>query len=229
MSEESGNVSKTHTDYLHNKKFPEQSRIHGNRYSVLTNKATGALARPFVTHHNALDIDVYLRIAPETYLKRAIAGGFDRVYEFARSFRNEGMDASHLPDFTLLEYYCAYWNYIDNMNFTEALFKELLMKLNGSLKLTYEGTEISFEGQWPRFSFRELILRDCGIDIDKFATRDELMAEIKRQGIKFETDVDVARAGRGTLIDLLYKKVSRPALINPVFITHHPLTSPSGP
>ncbi|NLG17847.1 MAG: lysine--tRNA ligase [Fibrobacter sp.] len=190
---------------------------------VLTNKATGALARPFATHHNALDIDVYLRIAPETYLKRAIAGGFDRVYEFARSFRNEGMDASHLPDFTLLEYYCAYWNYVDNMNFTEALFKELLMKLNGSLKLTYEGTDISFEGEWPRYSFRELILRDCGIDIDKYATREDLMSEIKRQGIRFETDVDVAKAGRGTLIDLLYKKVSRPQLINPVFITHHPL------
>ncbi|NLP01420.1 MAG: lysine--tRNA ligase, partial [Fibrobacter sp.] len=224
MSEESRERFKKRTqiisiirNFLNNHGFTEIDT------PVLTNKATGALARPFVTHHNALDIDVYLRIAPETYLKRAIAGGFDRVYEFARSFRNEGMDASHLPDFTLLEYYCAYWNYIDNMNFTEALFKELLMKLNGSLKLTYEGTEISFEGQWPRFSFRELILRDCGIDIDKFATRDELMAEIKRQGIKFETDVDVARAGRGTLIDLLYKKVSRPALINPVFITHHPL------
>ncbi|GAG10874.1 unnamed protein product, partial [marine sediment metagenome] len=90
---------------------------------VLTNKASGALARPFTTHNNALDIDVYLRIAPETYLKRAIAGGFERVYEFARSFRNEGVDASHLPDFTLLEYYCAYWNYEDNMNFTEKLMK----------------------------------------------------------------------------------------------------------
>lgn len=190
---------------------------------VLTNKATGALARPFVTHHNALDIDIYLRIAPETYLKRAIAGGFDRVYEFARSFRNEGMDASHLPDFTLLEYYCAYWNYVDNMNFTEKLFKHLLSTVNGSLKLTYEGTEIDFEGEWPRYSFRELILKDCGLDINKFETREALMAEIKNQGIHFDTDVDVAKAGRGTLIDLLYKKVSRPQLVNPTFITHHPL------
>lgn len=190
---------------------------------VLTNKATGALARPFKTHHNALDIDIYLRIAPETYLKRAIAGGFDRVYEFARSFRNEGMDASHLPDFTLLEYYASYWNYVDNMNFTEELFKHLLNKVNGSLKLTYQGTEISFEGQWPRYSFRELILKDCGIDIDAFKTKEELMKEIDRQGIRFETDVEIASAGRGTLIDLLYKKVSRPQLINPTFITHHPL------
>jgi lysyl-tRNA synthetase class 2 len=190
---------------------------------VLTNKATGALARPFVTHHNALDIDIYLRIAPETYLKRAIAGGFDRVYEFARSFRNEGMDASHLPDFTLLEYYCAYWNYVDNMNFTEKLFKHLLSTVNGSLKLTYDGTEIDFDGEWPRYSFRELILKDCGLDINKYETREALMAEIKNKGIHFETDVDVAKAGRGTLIDLLYKKVSRPQLVNPTFITHHPL------
>jgi lysyl-tRNA synthetase class 2 len=190
---------------------------------VLTNKATGALARPFKTHHNALDIDIYLRIAPETYLKRAIAGGFDRVYEFARSFRNEGMDASHLPDFTLLEYYASYWNYVDNMNFTEDLFKHLLTKVNGSLQLTYQGTEISFDGQWPRYSFRELILKDCGIDIDAFATKEELMKEIDRKGIRFETDVEIASAGRGTLIDLLYKKVSRPQLINPTFITHHPL------
>jgi len=190
---------------------------------VLTNKATGALARPFKTHHNALDIDIYLRIAPETYLKRAIAGGFDRVYEFARSFRNEGMDASHLPDFTLLEYYASYWNYVDNMNFTEDLFKNLLTKVNGSLQLTYQGTEISFEGKWPRYSFRELILKDCGIDIDAFSTKEELMKEIDRRGIRFETDVEIASAGRGTLIDLLYKKVSRPQLINPTFITHHPL------
>ncbi|GBU21599.1 lysyl-tRNA synthetase [Fibrobacteres bacterium R8-0-B4] len=190
---------------------------------ALTNKATGALARPFVTHNNALGIDVYLRIAPETYLKRAIAGGFDRVYEFARSFRNEGVDASHLPDFTLLEYYAAYWNYVDNMEFTEKLMKHLLTEIKGSLKLTYENTEIDFGGDWPRISFRDLILRDCGIDIDKFATKEELQKELDNRGMKFETDVNVAKAGRGTLIDLLYKKVSRPALINPIFITHHPL------
>jgi lysyl-tRNA synthetase class 2 len=190
---------------------------------VLTNKATGALARPFVTHNNALSIDVFLRIAPETYLKRAIAGGFDRVYEFARSFRNEGVDASHLPDFTLLEYYAAYWNYEDNMAFTEKLVKNLMMAVKGALKLTYDNTEIDFDGDWPRISFRDLILRDSGIDIDKFATKEELQKELDDRGIKFETDVNVAKAGRGTLIDLLYKKVSRPALINPTFITHHPL------
>lgn len=190
---------------------------------VLTNKACGALARPFITHHNALDIDIYLRIAPETYLKRAIAGGFERVYEFARSFRNEGIDASHLPDFTLLEYYVAYWNYEDNMAFTEKLMKHVLMEIHGGLELTYENTKISFDGQWPRISFRDLVLKDCGIDIDLFPTRDGLLDEIKRNGIAFEDDVDVKKAGRATLIDLLYKKVSRPKLIDPIFVTHHPV------
>lgn len=210
-------IIKTIRDFLDSNGFTEIDT------PVLTNKATGALARPFVTHHNALDIDIYLRIAPETYLKRAIAGGFDRVYEFARSFRNEGIDASHLPDFTLLEYYCSYWNYIDNMNFTEKLFKLLLETINGSLELTYEGTKIDFSGNWPRVSFRDLLIRDCGVDIDLFATKEALMKEIDAKGIRFDTDVEIAKAGRGTLIDLLYKKVSRPQLINPIFITHHPL------
>ena len=204
-------------DFLDNNDFMEIDT------PVLTNKASGALARPFVTHNNALDIDVFLRIAPETYLKRAIAGGFDRVYEFARSFRNEGVDASHLPDFTLLEYYCAYWNYVDNMNFTQKLLKHLLLQVHGSLELNFQGTAISFDGEWPRISFRDLILKDCGIDIDKFTDRDELMKEVDSKGIRFETDVNISKAGRGTLIDLLYKKVSRPALVNPVFITHHPI------
>jgi len=190
---------------------------------VLTNKACGALARPFITHHNALDIDIYLRIAPETYLKRAIAGGFERVYEFARCFRNEGIDASHLPDFTLLEVYAAYWNYEDNMNFTEKLLKHLITKICGSLTIKYEETEICFDGTWPRISFRDLLLRDCGIDINLYTTKDELLAEIRNKGIKFDDDVDLKTMGRGTLIDVLYKKVSRPALVNPIFVTHHPL------
>jgi len=210
-------IIKTIRNYLDDNGFMEIDT------PVLTNKASGALARPFVTHHNALDIDIYLRIAPETYLKRAIAGGFDRVYEFARSFRNEGMDASHLPDFTLLEYYCAYWNYVDNMNFTEALFKHLLQTVNGSLSVTYDTTEINFDGDWPRVSFRELLLNDCSIDIDTCPTRESLMDAIREKNIQLDTDVDIGKAGRGTLIDLLYKKVSRPQLVNPTFITHHPL------
>ncbi|MDG5815748.1 lysine--tRNA ligase [Chitinispirillales bacterium ANBcel5] len=224
MNEESRERFKKRTHIIRTiRTFLDENEFFEIDTPVLTNKASGALARPFITHNNALDIDVYLRIAPETYLKRAIAGGFDRVYEFARSFRNEGVDASHLPDFTLLEYYCAYWNYVDNMNFTEKLIKHLLNSVMGTLEITYEDRQISFDGTWPRVSFRDLILNDCGIDIDQFATKEDLHQEIERQGITLETDVDISKAGRGTLIDLLYKKVSRPKLINPVFITHHPL------
>lgn len=190
---------------------------------VLINKASGAMARPFITHNNALDIDVYLRIAPETYLKRAVAGGFEKVYEFARSFRNEGIDASHLPDFTMLEYYCAYWNYEDNMNFTQKLMKHLLQEVNGSLEIVHKGKKVNFDGEWPRISFRDLILRDCSIDIDTCGTREALLAQINSRGITFEDEIDVKKAGRGTLIDLLYKKVSRPLIVDPVFIIHHPI------
>jgi lysyl-tRNA synthetase class 2 len=190
---------------------------------ILTNKATGALARPFQTHYNALDTDVYLRIAPETYLKRAISAGFDKVYEFARSFRNEGVDASHLPDFTLLEYYCAYWNYQDNMDFTQRLLKQLLREVNGSLELEYGERTISFEGTWPRISFRDAILEECGIDIDRCPTKEVLAEAIREKNIEFDDAVEVKNASRGTLADLLYKKVSRPKMIDPVFITNHPL------
>jgi len=190
---------------------------------VLSNKASGALARPFVTHNHALDIDVYLRIAPETYLKRAIAGGFNKVYEFARSFRNEGVDASHLPDFTLLEAYCAYWNYSDNMRFTATLIKHLLRQVTGGLSITCQGTEISFDGEWPAIGLRDLILKDSEIDIDSYPTKESLVSAIEQKAIALESETDLKKVSRGTLIDLLYKKVSRPKIVNPIFITHHPL------
>ncbi|HNX60449.1 MAG TPA: lysine--tRNA ligase, partial [Spirochaetota bacterium] len=208
---------KTIRNYLDNEDFFEVDT------PVLLNKASGALATPFATHHNALDIDIFLRIAPETYLKRAIAGGFERVYEFARCFRNEGMDPSHLPDFTMLEYYCAYWNYEDNMNFTERLLKHAIKTVTGSDTITYAGTEISFAGDWPRVSFRELILKDCGIDIDALKTREELVAEINKRGIVLDAPIDLKKCGRGTVIDLLYKKVSRPKIKNPTFLIKHPV------
>jgi lysyl-tRNA synthetase class 2 len=109
------------------------------------------------------------------------------------------------------------------MNFTEKLLKHLLQSVNNGLELTYDTTTIDFSGDWPRISFRELLIRDCGIDIDAFPDRDSLAAEVASKGIRFDADVDIKKTGRGTLIDLLYKKVSRPQLIKPIFITHHPL------
>ncbi len=189
---------------------------------VLQAKPSGALAKPFKTHHNALDVDLFMRIAPETYLKRCIAGGFEKVFEFARCFRNEGMDPSHLQEFTLLEFYSAYWNYEDSMDFTERLIKHILMEVNGSLTLQYGGKTIDFSGEWPRYSFRQLILEHAGIDIDQCKDRDSLVNAIKSKNITLE-DVDFNRIGRGNLIDQLYKKVARPGMIKPQFLIHHPI------
>ena len=204
-------------DYLNHHKFIEIDT------PVLINKASGALAKPFKTHNNALDIDVYLRIAPETYLKRAIAGGYNRVYEFARCFRNEGIDPSHLPDFTMLEYYAAYWNYEDNMAFTENLIKHAVKTTIDGLQFTYQGTAIDLDGPWERKSFRELIRQDCGIDLVQSNEKDQLVAAIEANGIALDRDIKDRSIGYGTLVDLLYKKVSRPKLINPTFLTEHPI------
>lgn len=189
---------------------------------VLIDKPSGATARPFLSHHNALDIDVYLRIAPETYLKRAIVGGFTKVFEFARCFRNEGIDTTHLQDFTMLEGYCAYFNYKDNMAFLQAMLSHVVTKLFGRPELIIGDKVINFAGEWPVISFRELLLKDCGIDISLYESADCLLKEIKAHNISLESDTELSLLGRGNLIDLLYKKVSRPKLISPTFLIEHP-------
>lgn len=190
---------------------------------VLQNTASGATAKPFITHHNALDMDVYLRISPELTLKKLIIGGFSNVYEIARDFRNEGMDANHLQDFTMVEGYSAYWCYKDNMKFLKEMVTYILDKLyDGNLHIKIGEQEIDFGGEWPVVSFRDLILKDCGIDIDKFTTAESLLAEIKAQDIKLEAE-NLESLGRGNLIDQLYKKVSRPKIINPTYLVAHPI------
>lgn len=189
---------------------------------VLLDKPSGATARPFISHHHALNMDVYLRIAPETYLKRAIVGGFTKVFEFARCFRNEGIDSSHLQDFTMLECYCAYYNYKDNMVFLQNMLCSVVKKLFGKTKLKIEGTTVDFAGKWSIVTFRELILRDSGIDIEQYQTSEELLNAIKAKNIKLESETEISLLGLGNLIDLLYKKVSRPKLISPTFLVEHP-------
>lgn len=191
---------------------------------VLSHKASGATAKPFSTHHNALDIDVFLRIAPELYLKRCVAGGLERVYEFAKCFRNEGMDPSHLQEFLMLEYYAAYWNYEDNMDFTEELFVKVLKDVFGTLEIEclsrdLKTKKIDFTPPWPRKEFVKLIEKDSGINILKFKNADELRKEIKKKKIQID---DIDKLGYGNLADSLYKKVSRSKLIKPTFIIKHP-------
>jgi lysyl-tRNA synthetase class 2 len=187
---------------------------------VLMTKASGALARPFVTHHNSLDMQCFLRIAPETYLKRLIVGGFERVYEFARCFRNEGMDPSHLQDFTMLEYYVAYWSYEENMDFTQRVLSELVERCFGSLEAARLATGIDWGGEWPRIGVGELIERESGIRISDHETADSLRAVVAGAGLGLE---GVEKLGRGALIDQLYKKVGRRSLVEPTFLVRHPI------
>jgi lysyl-tRNA synthetase, class II len=187
---------------------------------ILCNQASGALARPFISHHNAMDMEVVLRIAPETYLKRLVVGGYDRVYELARCFRNEGMDPSHLQDFTMLEFYAAYWNYEDNMAFTEALIRHVIQEATGGLTVKRGERAIDFSQPFPRVRMRDAILQASGIDIDAHPDAASL-----RQAIFATKKVELENpdAGRGSLIDQLYKKTARPSLIQPTFIVRHPI------
>lgn len=193
---------------------------------VLATKASGAIAKPFTTHHNALDIDLFLRIAPETYLKRAIVGGFERVYEFARCFRNEGIDPSHLQEFTMLEFYEAYSNFEDLMKMTESMLAEMTQKVFGTAKFEIKNREgvnelIDFTPPYPRATIRDLIEKACGIDIAKIDTAEELIKEIKNKKIKL--DASLGKMGRGNIIDVLYKKVARPKIKGPLFLINHPI------
>lgn len=190
---------------------------------VLNNKPSGALARPFVTYHNALDQQVYLRIAPETYLKRAVIGGFNKVFEFARCFRNEGMDSTHLQDFTMLECYCSYYNYKDNMIFVENMLKSTIEKLFGTLVITIGDKVIDLSKKWETISFREVIKKYADIDIEEYNTKEKLLGIIKEKGIVLESETDINLLGFGNLVDLLYKKIGRPHLIEPVFLVEHPI------
>ncbi|MDP7247606.1 MAG: lysine--tRNA ligase [Candidatus Peribacteraceae bacterium] len=194
---------------------------------TLTNTASGALATPFVTHHKAYDMDVFLRIAAgETFQKECLVGGFDKTFEVARCFRNEGLDPSHLQDFTMVEHYSAYWDYEDNMKFTEKMLSTLVKDLMDSTKIKIPDrdgklVEVDFKPPWPRVSIAEVIKRDCGIDINSTKTADELRSAIKNKKIRLE--VDIESLGLGNLIDQLYKKVSRPKINQPTFLTNHPV------
>jgi lysyl-tRNA synthetase class 2 len=193
---------------------------------ILCTKASGALARPFTTHHNALDIDLTLRIAPETYLKRLVVGGYEKVYEFARCFRNEGMDPSHLQDFTMLEYYVAYWNFEDNMRFTQELIQRAVMECSGTLKFTragYQGkgtVEIDLAGEWPRLRIVDLIREKTGLDVRETRDPAALRQWIREHG---HADDDIQKMAYASLVDHIYKKTVRPSLVQPCFVIGHPI------
>ncbi|MGI5245392.1 lysine--tRNA ligase [Dactylosporangium sp. CA-139066] len=187
---------------------------------ILQDAASGAAARPFITHHNALDEDLYLRIAPETYLKRAVAGGMERVYEIGKLFRNEGTDASHLQEFTSLEWYAAYWDYRDNMRVIREMIITVMTKALGSTKVTYQDVELDFGADWPEIDYREAVLERTGIDLTQIQ---ELPSLRERVAAVFPGSDMVEAPSYAGLVDLLYKRTVRPRLIQPCFLLHHPV------
>ena len=190
---------------------------------ILNNKPSGATAKPFITHHNALDIDLYLRIAPETYLKRAVVGGFTKVFEIARCFRNEGMDTTHLQDFTMIEGYGAYLNYKDNMKFLQNMLQSIIKDLFGTLEIKVGDRLVDLSGTWPVVSFRDLILQYSNIDIKVYNTKESLLNKIKEDKIEIDSETPLENLGYGNLVDQLYKKVARPNVIGPIYLTEHPI------
>jgi len=210
------NSNKALREFLETKGFMETLT------PAMATVASGALATPFVSHHNALDVDVVMRIAPETYLKRLLVGGFTKVYEFARCFRNEGVSVEHLQDFTMIEAYAAYWNYKDNMDFIREMIIYAAKKALGTTELTFRGHTFDLETDWTVLTFRDAVKQGCGIDIDEYPTADELLAAIKKEKIDLEHEKPET-LGRGNLIDILYKRVSRPSIINPTFLVEHPI------
>ena len=184
---------------------------------VLQTIPGGANAKPFKTHLNTLDIDLYLRIAPELYLKRLLVAGFERVFEFARNFRNEGMDREHNPEFTMLEFYAAYWDYEKLTDFLEKLLEHVIKGNFGGTKIRYQGKEIDFKGPFERVTFNDLFKKYSGLDYDQ-SDESDLKEKAKELDITIEKSMT-----KGNIGDEIYKKVARPNILTPTFVINHPL------
>jgi lysyl-tRNA synthetase class 2 len=176
----------------------------------------GATAKPFLTHFNAYDLDVFLRIAPELFLKKLLVGGFEKVYEIGKCFRNEGADKQHNPDFTMLEFYWAYADYKQLMKLTEELVVAVLQKALGKTTITYQGQELDFKAPWPRVEYVELLKKYAKVDYWA-QNRDGLAKKAAELGV--ETGKS---AGKAEIADEIYKKFCRPNIIQPTFIIHYP-------
>ena len=187
---------------------------------MLNTISGGATAKPFITHHNALDMDMYLRIATELNLKRLIVGGYDKVYEIGRIFRNEGMDIRHNPEFTSIELYEAYSDYNDMMNIVEELFSKVSLKVLGTTKVNYQGQDIDLAPGWKRISMIDSIKEVTGIDFNEINTDEEAVALAKERGIE---SPDVTKETRGDVISLFFDEYVEKTLKQPTFIYDYPI------
>jgi len=210
--------------------FVKRARIIGKMREILNNKEFievetpvlqplygGAFARPFKTYYNELDRDYFLRISDELYLKRLIIGGFERVYEICKDFRNEGIDRSHNPEFTMLEAYQAYADYNDMMDLTEELVTGIAEEINGTLNITFQGKEINLKRPWKRIGFYEGIQQETGKDVSGMS-RDEVYTFAREHGIDVDDD-----AGKGKIMDEIFGEMIQPKLMQPTFVLDYPL------
>jgi lysyl-tRNA synthetase class 2 len=189
--------------------------------------AGGATARPFVTHHNALDLDLYLRVAPELYLKRLLVGGLHRVYEINRNFRNEGISTQHNPEFTMLEFYWAYADYEDLMALTEEMLSGLAREVLGTTKLEWKGASIDLEPPWPRYPMKQAIADLGGVEADRLETAKGVAEALTERGVELPAAGPGREAGAGRaygyLLMALFEETVEEHLLGPVFITEHPV------
>ena len=186
---------------------------------MLTTVATGDAARPFITHHNTLNLDMYLRIAPELNLKRLIVGGFDKVFEIGKNFRNEGMDIKHNPEFTNMEFYAAYEDYNDMMDTAERLISSVAEKVLGTTKIIYQGTEIDLTPNWRRITMIDAIKEACGVDFNTIKTDEEARNIAKEKGVEYEE----IKNTRGHIINEFFETFVEDTLIQPTFIMDYPV------
>lgn len=205
-------IIRTMRNYLESKGFLEVET------PTLHTIAGGAAARPFITHHNTLDIDLYLRIALELPLKRLIVGGFEKVFEIGRNFRNEGISIKHNPEFTMMELYQAYANYEDIMELTEDMIAHIVEQVKGGMKVTYQEQEIDFTTPWRRLPMLDGIREYSGVDFNEIKTDEQARQAARGKGLKVE-----GNASRGKIINEFFEEFVEPKLIQPTFVTGHPV------
>ena len=187
---------------------------------ILQSEAGGAEARPFVTHHNTLNIPLYLRIATELHLKRMIVGGFERVYELGRIFRNEGISTKHNPEFTSVEIYQAYSNYVDMMDLTENLIKDIIADACGSLVINYQNNEIDFSKPWKRISMKNIVKEFTGIDFDSYNGN---FGKAKQAVLEIDVQISNKINTLGRLLNEVFEQKIEPQLMDPTFIVDYPI------
>ena len=198
-------------DFLNNRGFMEVET------PMMHPIAGGATAKPFKTHHNTLDMDLYLRVAPELYLKRLLVGGFEKVFEINRNFRNEGLSTRHNPEFTMLEFYQAYSTYHELMDLTEEMISWIASEVTGTMQVTYQGQEVDLSAPWQRYTMDEALIKIAGIDPEILADEEKTFQLAKEKGIKFEE-----HAGHGKAKTELFELLVEEKLINPTFVTAYP-------